>query len=333
MTFFRFLSVVLFFFIYISTSVHAQADPEKVKSIIRKALTFDVTEEVHSEYWHYFGDLDNLSENKKAEIQYIEESLILSQNWQLAFWDSALATLQNQRITKSPEYYKYYKILSKESAYDKSLESAENILKSILKKEYIELPTSFLELLGSQERGIILNEDAITLIRDNLGVNFDRLEVLTSPIWPPKSKENIYVKQRLKYMSPIRLAFVNIDLGMASVDAWNSWRAISKDLSLEIVVADFQKNLSQQLLHEDYLNLASNMGINYETQEGGYWHGLSYSLATAKYDAAGTELYSAFQTIVDGKNSITYTVNITSANNMLEALSVLERTMFQLSPL
>lgn len=329
----RFLSVFLFFFMYIFTSAQAQVDPEKITSIVRKALTFDVTEEVHSEFWQYFGDLDSLSENKKSEIQDIKESLILSQNWQFAFWDSALATLEKQRITKSPEYNKYYEILSKRSGTDKALKSAEDTLKSILEGEYIQLPASFLEILGSQERGIVLNEDAITLIRDNLGVNFDRLKVLTSPSWPPKSKENIYAKQHLKYMSPIRLAFVNIDLGMASVDAWNSWRAISKDISLEIVVADFQKNLSQQLLHEDYLNLASNMGINYVTQEGGYWHGLSYSLATAKYDASGTELYSAFQTIVDGKNSITYTVNITSANNMLEALSVLERTMFQLSPL
>ena len=174
----RFLSVFLFFFMYIFTSAQAQVDPEKITSIVRKALTFDVTEEVHSEFWQYFGDLDSLSENKKSEIQDIKESLILSQNWQFAFWDSALATLQNQRITKSPEYYKYYEILSKQSVNDKSLKSAENVLKSILRKEYIELPPSFLEILGSQERGIVLNEDAITQIRDNLAVNFDRLEDL-----------------------------------------------------------------------------------------------------------------------------------------------------------
>lgn len=306
---------------------YAQTEQTDFQDAFRNAVAFGVDQKSHASFW------TNLSTADKRNIldSGFVDSLALGQTWQFAFWESASKTVRAQRVIRTENYDKTYLKLQELGRYQVILDKSENMLRAISKGEPIVLPPGTPFFGQTDINQLVLDEFVTDEIRDNVGVAFDRAQVLLSQQWPPKQKTFLYPEQGLKYFSSVRLAFSEADLEVPGLRAWEAKQSIGKDNILELLSVDYSKARDVSFDHETVLLGLDQMGIEHSPFGRGTWLGLPFEESSVLYTIGSERFHAILRTITDLEHERTYSVTLTSNVGLLDAANQMQLFMFKLS--
>jgi len=318
-------SVAITLFASIFSAAHAQNLRTELQNAMRYAITFGVDEQTHQSFW------TKLSPKEKRELSESLDFLKIGQSWQYAFWESASETVRARAVIRTESYINAFQKIQQFGGLQSNLDKAEAMLESIAAGKPIALPPDIMAVAGLQSNQVIMNETFTDAIRDNVGVGFDRIEVMFSEDWPPTQKIFTYPSQNLQYTSSVRLAFNKADYGVNGLKAWESRQTLGRYNTLEVSVIDFSKANGFIFDHETILLGFDQMGIDHTHFDSGTWFGLPFEESAMNYKIGNDKMYALTKTISDMKNQKTYSITVSSQSNLMDAVNQMQTFMMKLS--
>ena len=306
-------------------AAHAQNLRTEIQNAIRYAITYGVDEQTHQSFW------TKLTAREKREFSDVLDFLEIGQAWQYAFWESASKTVRARKVIRTENYKNAFQTIQKFGGLQSSLDKSEAMLESIARGNPITLSPDITALAGLQSNQVILNEIFADMIRDSVGVGTDRLNVLLSERWPPSQTTYIYQAQNLKYISSVRLAFKEVDYGIKGMRAWEAVQTLDRYNTIEFVVVDFSETSGVQFDHDTMLLGFEQMGIEHTHFESGTWFGLPFQVSAMNYEIGNDKIYALSKTISDIRYKKTYSITVSSQNNLPDAVNQMQRFIMKLS--
>lgn len=257
----------------LATVVHSQDLSIEQRELIQEAIDVGASQKSHEKFWSSLTPVQSAELKNKNSV--IWTMLIESNKWQYAVWNSIFETVKTGKIVRTDDYNKYHESYRTDPIFAANLDKAEMLLDHAYRGLPIDIGQERAMRLGASGSKFILNEESAKFIKDNIGVTRDRLNVLLKPDWPPKQKVHEYLDQNLRFVSPVRLSFQEIDAGLDDVRYYQSQQRSSSKSSFEVVAVDWSQ-LDQESFFSttSITNYEDAMGVSFTEFDTINWHRL-----------------------------------------------------------